>query len=98
MQMFKSRLLAVTILRGHRNAPADDAIKKRRRSSLLIDNLAFFEFQKPGFLFNIRLLVLDRIDSLDEIRKKIESVTSMQILETANDILDPNKLSVLKYS
>jgi predicted Zn-dependent peptidase len=44
------------------------------------------------------LLMLDRIDSIDEIRKKIESVTTLQILETANDILDPNHLSVLKYS
>jgi predicted Zn-dependent peptidase len=44
------------------------------------------------------LLVLNRIDSLDEIRQKIESVTSQQILETANDILDPKSLSVLKFS
>jgi predicted Zn-dependent peptidase len=44
------------------------------------------------------LLMLDRIDSLEEIRQKIEAVTALQILEIANDILDPAKLSVLKYS
>jgi len=44
------------------------------------------------------LLVFNRIDTLEEIRKKIETVTSLQILETANDILNPDKLSVLKYS
>jgi predicted Zn-dependent peptidase len=44
------------------------------------------------------LLMLNRIESLDEIRIKIESITSKQILETANDILDPDSLSVLKYS
>jgi predicted Zn-dependent peptidase len=44
------------------------------------------------------LLVFNRIDSLEEIRKKIEAVTSGQILETANEILDPDRLSVLKYN
>ncbi len=44
------------------------------------------------------LLVFNRIDTLEEIRKKIEAVTSLQIMEIANDILNPNFLSVLKYS
>jgi predicted Zn-dependent peptidase len=44
------------------------------------------------------LLVFDRIDTLEEIRKKIEAVTSLQIMETANEILKPDSLSVLKYS
>ena len=44
------------------------------------------------------LLVYNRIDTIEEIRKKIEAVTAMQILETANDILKPDRLSVLKYS
>ena len=44
------------------------------------------------------LLVLNQIDTLDEIRKKIVSLSSLQILEIANDILDPNKLSLLKYT
>jgi predicted Zn-dependent peptidase len=44
------------------------------------------------------LLVFNRIDSLEEIRKKIEAISSLQIMQTANEILDPNCLSVLKYS
>jgi len=44
------------------------------------------------------LLMFDRIDTLEDIRKKIEAVTSLQILEAANDILNPNELSILKYS
>ena len=44
------------------------------------------------------LLVFNRIDTLEEISKKIESVTSMQIMDAANDILDPKSLSILKYS
>jgi len=44
------------------------------------------------------LLVHNQIDTLEEIRKKIDAVTSLQIMEAANDILDPGKLSVLRYS
>jgi len=44
------------------------------------------------------LLLFNQIDSLEEIRKKIEAVTSKQILEIANEILDPDNLTVLKYS
>jgi predicted Zn-dependent peptidase len=44
------------------------------------------------------LLVFDRVDTIEEIRKKIEAITSMQILESANEILNPDSLSVLKYS
>jgi len=44
------------------------------------------------------LLVFNKIDSLEEIRRKIEAITALQIMETANEILDPNRLSVLKYS
>ena len=44
------------------------------------------------------LLVFNRIDTIEEIRKKIESVTAAQIMETANEILNPASLSVLKYS
>jgi predicted Zn-dependent peptidase len=44
------------------------------------------------------LLVFNRIDTLEEIRKKIESVTSSQILEIANEVLNPGNISVLKYN
>ncbi len=44
------------------------------------------------------LLVHNQIDTLEEIRKKIDAVTSLQIMEAANDILEPGKLSVLRYS
>jgi predicted Zn-dependent peptidase len=43
------------------------------------------------------LLVFNKIDSLSEVCKKIDSVTSCQILETANDVLDKIKLSTLIY-
>jgi predicted Zn-dependent peptidase len=38
-----------------------------------------------------------RLDEPDEIRKKIEAITAEQIIETANEIFDPNKLSTLIF-
>jgi predicted Zn-dependent peptidase len=43
------------------------------------------------------LLVFDRIDFFEEIRRKIENISASQIMETANEIFDPSKLSVLIY-
>jgi predicted Zn-dependent peptidase len=43
------------------------------------------------------LLALNQVDSLEEITKQIESVTATQIMEIANEVLQENKLSVIKY-
>lgn len=43
------------------------------------------------------LLVFDKIDTIEEICKKIDNVTAAELLETANDIFDPSKLSTLIY-
>jgi predicted Zn-dependent peptidase len=43
------------------------------------------------------LLVFDKIDSIEDICKKIDSVTSSDLLEIANDIFQPTKLSTLVY-
>jgi predicted Zn-dependent peptidase len=42
-------------------------------------------------------LVYDKIDSLEEIGRKIDGISSSEILEIANEILDVNKLSSLTY-
>lgn len=44
------------------------------------------------------LLMFNRVDSLEETGKRIEAITSDQILEIANHILDPAAISVLKYN
>jgi len=43
------------------------------------------------------LLVFNKIDSIEDICEKIGNVSSSEILETANDIFDRNKLSTLVY-
>jgi len=43
------------------------------------------------------LLIFNKIESIEELCKKIDGVTASEILETANDIFDPAKLSTLIY-
>ena len=43
------------------------------------------------------LLVFDRIESLEDTCNKIEKITASELLETANEVFDPSKLSTLIY-
>jgi predicted Zn-dependent peptidase len=43
------------------------------------------------------LLVFNKIDSLEDICRKIDNVTTSELLETANEIFEPSKLSTLIY-
>jgi predicted Zn-dependent peptidase len=43
------------------------------------------------------LLLYDRVDSLEEINLKIENITASDILEAANEVLNPEKLSRLVF-
>ncbi|KPK82712.1 MAG: zinc protease [Bacteroides sp. SM23_62_1] len=42
-------------------------------------------------------LIFNKVDSLEEIRRKIDAITTGQILEIANEILTENKLFCLTY-
>jgi predicted Zn-dependent peptidase len=43
------------------------------------------------------LQVFGRIDTIEDICRKIDKVTASEILETSNDIFDPSRLSTLIY-
>jgi predicted Zn-dependent peptidase len=43
------------------------------------------------------LLVFNRIDTLEDICRKADDITSRELLEIANEVLDPSKLSILIY-
>jgi predicted Zn-dependent peptidase len=43
------------------------------------------------------LLVFDRIDTIEEICKKIDEVSASEIIDIANEVLDPSRLSTLIY-
>jgi len=42
-------------------------------------------------------LMLNRVDSLEEIREKIEAVTAEQMMETACEVLNPQQITTLTY-
>jgi predicted Zn-dependent peptidase len=43
------------------------------------------------------LLVFNKIDTIEDICRKIDKVTTSELLETANEIFEPSKLSTLIY-
>lgn len=43
------------------------------------------------------LLAFDRADSVEDMNKKIDSITPSDLLEIANEVFDPNKISTLIY-
>jgi predicted Zn-dependent peptidase len=43
------------------------------------------------------LLIFNKIDSIEELCKKIDDVTASELLETANDIFEPDNMSTLIY-
>jgi predicted Zn-dependent peptidase len=43
------------------------------------------------------LLIFNKIDSIDDLCNKIDAVTASELLETANDVFEPDKMSTLIY-
>ena len=43
------------------------------------------------------LLIFNKIDSIEDLCQKIDAVTASELIETANDIFEPSKMSTLIY-
>jgi predicted Zn-dependent peptidase len=89
---------------------AMDELKKLRTSKLGSIQLSKAKNQIKGYLvrgyenheslmlsLGKSLLVFNKIETIEEICKKLDSVTASELLETANDIFEPEKLSTLIY-
>jgi predicted Zn-dependent peptidase len=85
-------------------------LKKLRESKLGIIQLSRAKNQIKGYLargyenheslmlsLGKSLQVFGKIDTMEDICRKIDNVTASEILETANDIFEPAKLSTLIY-
>jgi predicted Zn-dependent peptidase len=85
-------------------------LKKLRNSKLGAIQLSKAKNQIKGYLargyenheslmlsLGKSLLIFNKIDTIEDICKKIDDVTSSELLETANDIFEPSKLSTLIY-
>src|ERR1035437_9540653 len=86
-------------------------LKKLRMSKLGTIQLSKAKNQIKGYLargyenheslmlsLGKQLLIFDKIDCIEELCKKIDAVTDSELLETANDIFDPLKMSTLIYT
>src|SRR5450759_3104240 len=91
-------------------AIAMEELKKLRTSKLGSIQLSKAKNQIKGYLvrgyenheslmlsLGKSLLVFNKIETIEEICKKIDSVTASELLETANDIFEPAKMSTLIY-
>jgi predicted Zn-dependent peptidase len=85
-------------------------LKKLRTSKLGTIQLSKAKSQIKGYLargyenheslmlsLGKSLLIFNKIDTIEDICKKIDKVTASELLETANDIFEPSKLSTLIY-
>jgi predicted Zn-dependent peptidase len=85
-------------------------LKKLRESKLGIIQLSKAKNQIKGYLargyenhenlmlsLGKSLQVFGKIDTIEDICRKIDNVTASEILETANDIFEPSRLSTLIY-
>ncbi len=91
-------------------AIAMEELKKLRTSKLGSIQLSKAKNQIKGYLvrgyenheslmlsLGKSLLVFNKIETIEEICKKIDNVTASELLETANDIFEPAKMSTLIF-
>jgi predicted Zn-dependent peptidase len=74
-------------------------LQLKRAKQQLIGQIAIGAENKDNTAINLGkgILLFDKIDSLEEVNKKINEVSSEEILEVANEILDKKNLSVLLF-
>jgi predicted Zn-dependent peptidase len=91
-------------------AIVQEELKKLRTSKLGTIQLSKAKNQIKGYLtrgyenheslmlsLGKSLLVFNKIDTIEYLCKKIDAITTSQLLETANDIFEPSELSTLIY-
>jgi predicted Zn-dependent peptidase len=89
---------------------AKDELKRLRTTKLGTIQLSKAKNQIKGYLargyenheslmlsLGKSLVIFDKIDSIEDLCKQIDRVTAAELLETANDIFEPNKMSTLIY-
>jgi len=74
-------------------------LQLQRAKQQLIGQIAISAENKENSALNLgkSLMLFDKVDNLDEINKRILAVTSEEIIEVANEILDSRQLSMLVY-
>jgi predicted Zn-dependent peptidase len=75
-------------------------IQLNKAKRQLLGQIAISSENKENYMLVMgkSMLVFDKVDSLEEISMKIDAITENIILEIANEILHPEKLSTLIYT
>ncbi|HQS51115.1 MAG: peptidase M16 [Sphingobacteriales bacterium 17-39-43] len=75
-------------------------VQLRQAKDKFIGQIALGEENRMGLLISMSKSLLDygRVDSLEEIFAKINSVTDSQVLEIANEMFDPKELSSMIFN
>ena len=75
-------------------------VQLQQAKNKLIGQIALGEENRMGLLISMSKSLLDygRVDSLEEVFAKINSVNESQLLEIANEMFDPKELSTLIFN
>jgi predicted Zn-dependent peptidase len=74
-------------------------LQLRRAKNQILGQIAMSTDNKENLLFTLgkSIMLFNRYDSMETIACKIEEITAEQLIETANEILAPEKLSMLIF-
>lgn len=74
-------------------------LQLHRAKNQILGQIAMSTDNKENLLFTLgkSILLFNRFDSMDLIAKKIEEITAGHLIETANEILAPDQLSMLIF-
>jgi len=75
------------------------SLQLKRAKQQLIGQIAIAQESNINELLSIgkSVLVYDKVDSIDVMNKEIEKIKSEEIIDIANEVFDPKKLSLLVY-
>ncbi len=74
-------------------------VKLQKAKRQVLGHIAISSENNENYMLSMgkSLMVFNKVESLEEIGRNIEAITSRQLLEIANDVLDSEKLSYLIY-
>lgn len=95
----RSKFLIEKELKSFMDKPLTDRQLKEAKKQI-IGQIALGQDSGAAIMFNLgkSLQLFDRIDSLEEIYKKVEAITAAELQDVAKEIFDPNRMSHLIYS
>jgi predicted Zn-dependent peptidase len=94
----KSRNIILKELKLLREKALTDLVLRKAKRQVL-GQIAISSENNENYMLSMgkSLMIFNKIESLEEIGNKIDSISATNLLDIANEIFDPNKLSYLTY-